>query len=125
MIPDELIGNLGDVHLYSNHIEQAKEQIGRRYSYDERHEMLKESIGYQNYHDVVNEFMPFGGGISEYYEIHKIPTHSREPFELPKLNIQSAIGLYDFFEYLHVAESSDFQIENYQSHPAIKAPLSN
>jgi thymidylate synthase len=29
MIPDELIGNLGDVHLYSNHIEQAKEQIGR------------------------------------------------------------------------------------------------
>ena len=29
MVPDELIGNLGDVHLYSNHIEQAKEQIGR------------------------------------------------------------------------------------------------
>ena len=29
MIPDELIGNLGDTHLYSNHIEQAKEQIGR------------------------------------------------------------------------------------------------
>jgi len=29
MIPDELIGNLGDVHLYSNHIEQAKEQINR------------------------------------------------------------------------------------------------
>jgi len=29
MIPDELIGNLGDVHLYSNHIEQAKEQISR------------------------------------------------------------------------------------------------
>ena len=30
MIPDQLIGNLGDVHLYSNHIEQAKEQIERR-----------------------------------------------------------------------------------------------
>jgi thymidylate synthase len=29
MVPDELIGNLGDVHLYSNHIEQAKEQIVR------------------------------------------------------------------------------------------------
>ena len=30
MIPDELIGNLGDVHLYlSNHIEAAKEQISR------------------------------------------------------------------------------------------------
>jgi thymidylate synthase len=29
MVPDELIGNLGDVHLYSNHIEQAKQQIIR------------------------------------------------------------------------------------------------
>ena len=27
--PGELIGNLGDVHLYSNHLEQAKEQITR------------------------------------------------------------------------------------------------
>jgi len=30
MLPDELIGNLGDVHLYSNHVEQAKEQITRK-----------------------------------------------------------------------------------------------
>jgi thymidylate synthase len=29
MVPDELIGNLGDTHLYSNHIEQAKEQLNR------------------------------------------------------------------------------------------------
>jgi len=29
MVPEELIGNLGDVHLYSNHIEQAKEQLSR------------------------------------------------------------------------------------------------
>ena len=29
MVADELIGNLGDVHLYSNHIEQSKEQIER------------------------------------------------------------------------------------------------
>jgi thymidylate synthase len=29
MVPDQLIGNLGDVHLYNNHIEQAKEQISR------------------------------------------------------------------------------------------------
>jgi thymidylate synthase len=29
MVPDELIGNLGDTHLYSDHIEQAKEQIDR------------------------------------------------------------------------------------------------
>ena len=30
MIPDQLIGNLGDVHLYNNHIEQAKEQLTRK-----------------------------------------------------------------------------------------------
>jgi len=29
MVPENLIGNLGDTHLYSNHIEQAKEQISR------------------------------------------------------------------------------------------------
>jgi len=29
MVPDQLIGNLGDVHLYSNHVEQAKQQIDR------------------------------------------------------------------------------------------------
>jgi len=30
MMPDELIGNLGDVHLYTNHIDQAKQQIARK-----------------------------------------------------------------------------------------------
>ena len=29
MVPEEIIGNLGDTHLYSNHLEQAKEQISR------------------------------------------------------------------------------------------------
>ena len=29
MVPDELIGNLGDTHLYSNHLEQAEEQLRR------------------------------------------------------------------------------------------------
>ena len=29
MVPDELIGNLGDVHLYKNHVDQAKEQMTR------------------------------------------------------------------------------------------------
>ena len=29
MVPDQLIGNLGDTHLYLNHIEQAKEQLRR------------------------------------------------------------------------------------------------
>jgi thymidylate synthase len=72
MVPDELIGNLGDVHLYSNHIEQAKEQIGR------------------------------------------------EPFELPTLEIHSS-KIDDIAHH----EITDFEIKNYQSHPAIKASLSN
>ena len=29
MIPDQLIGNLGDVHLYKNHVDQAREQVSR------------------------------------------------------------------------------------------------
>lgn len=29
MVPGHLIGSLGDVHLYNNHIEQAYEQLGR------------------------------------------------------------------------------------------------
>ena len=29
MVPDELIGNLGDVHLYLDHLDQAKEQLTR------------------------------------------------------------------------------------------------
>jgi thymidylate synthase len=68
MVPDDLIGNLGDVHLYSNHIEQAKEQIGR------------------------------------------------EPFELPKLIIEHSS--LQPVELVH-------KLENNQSHPSIKAPLSN
>ena len=66
--PGELIGNFGDIHLYKNHIEQAKEQI------------------------------------------------NREPYALPKLsmlNIDLNQGEFNFV------------LENYNFHPAIKAPLSN
>ena len=72
MVPDELIGNLGDVHLYSNHKEQAVEQIGR------------------------------------------------DSYELPKLEIHSS-KIDDIAHH----EIADFEIKNYQSHPSIKAPLSN
>jgi thymidylate synthase len=79
MIPDEIIGNLGDVHLYLDHIEQAKEQI------------------------------------------------SREPFELPKLKMNpiflANLEHKSFDEAINGVVN--FELENYKSHPAIKAPLSN
>ena len=139
MVPDELIGNLGDVHLYNNHIEQAKEQIGRRYTHEERFELLKQSMGEENYNELIKELVPFGGGMSEYYDIHKIPFKTRRPFELPKLIINGEFwlpgtddgcgmgpGTYgDVDGLIKGFEIGDFQIENYKSHPAIKADLSN
>jgi thymidylate synthase len=86
MIPDELIGNLGDVHLYSNHIEQAKEQI------------------------------------------------TREPMKLPELQCldeyhylmdEELVGSIPFNEKTEKFRPDFFKVNNYLSHPTIKAPLSN
>ena len=73
--------------------------------------------------------MPFGGGLSEYYDHHKIPYHSRTPYKLPELKHMKTDEFYkslseDSSLITHL-DSKDFQIENYQSHPSIKAPLSN
>ena len=68
MIPDQLIGNLGDTHIYNNHIDQVKEQIGRT------------------------------------------------PFELPTVHVRDGI---------FCSSHNDVILEDYHSHPAIKAPLSN
>jgi len=68
MVPENLIGNLGDCHLYLNHIDQAKEQI------------------------------------------------TRIPYNLPTVHVRD--GIESFMP-------DDIILENYQSHPAIKAPLSN
>ena len=68
MIPDELIGNLGDVHLYKNHIEQAKEQISRT-PYDlpkvqitERnwyqHQLVKEHLGPKTFSEKIMSYRP-------------------------------------------------------------------
>jgi thymidylate synthase len=122
MVPDELIGNLGDVHLYSNHIEQAKEQIGRKYTHEERTELLKQAMGEENYNKAVDELMPFGGGLSGYYESYKIPYRTREPYKLPRLKFSPCPITGIDMEYQSIAQ---FQIENYESHPTIKAPLSN
>ena len=66
--PGHLIGSFGDIHLYKNHVDQAKEQI------------------------------------------------SRDGFDLPELKV----SCYDIYR-------GDFDAEliNYESHPVIKAPLSN
>ena len=79
MIPDQLIGSLGDVHLYSNHIEQAKEQI------------------------------------------------QREPYELPTLKMNPIFLANLEHKGLDEAINGEvnFEVEGYQSHPSIKAPLSN
>ena len=79
MIPDELIGNLGDVHLYNNHVEQAAEQCSR--------------ISYE------------------------LPKLKMNPIFLANLEHKG------FDEAIH--GQVNFELENYQSHPAIKAPLSN
>jgi thymidylate synthase len=68
MVPDELIGNLGDVHLYSNHIEQAKEQIERtpyelpKVKITERnwymHESVKEHLGEKTLNEKIMSYRP-------------------------------------------------------------------
>jgi thymidylate synthase len=122
MVPDELIGNLGDVHLYSNHIEQAKEQLGRKLTFDERTEMLKDKMGIDKYKKELSELVPFGGGMSEFYKYYKIPYETREPYDLPTLKFSPCPITGIDMEYQSIAQ---FQIENYESHPVIKAPLSN
>jgi thymidylate synthase len=107
MVPDELIGNLGDTHLYLNHIEQAKEQIG---------EII--------YEDSLTLYSPFhNDGITK-----KIPIGStRQPYPLPTLVINDEFWNpdADLLSNLPHIQVSDFYVDNYQSHPKIKAPLSN
>ena len=88
MVPDELIGNLGDTHLYLNHIEQAKEQIGRT-----PYELPTVKITERNWymHEAVKEHL------GEKTLDEKLKSYRPDCFEL--------IG--------------------YESHPKIKAPLSN
>jgi thymidylate synthase len=64
----EIIGNLGDTHLYLNHMDQAKEQI------------------------------------------------NRNSYELPTIELSNVDILNGEFDY---------EINNYEYHPTIKAPLSN
>ena len=66
MVPDELVGNLGDAHLYSNHIEQAKEQITREpmklpelQYLDEYHYLTDEKlVGPISFDEKIEKFRP-------------------------------------------------------------------
>jgi thymidylate synthase len=81
MIPEDLIGNLGDVHLYSNHIEQAKEQINRtpydlpKVNITERnwyqHELVKERLGPKTFSDKILSYRP------DCFELVGYESHSR------------------------------------------------
>jgi thymidylate synthase len=133
MVPDELIGNLGDVHLYNNHIEQAKEQIGRDYTLEERLNMVSEEIqnefssGIVNLPNFPNTPVWSDDGKMSCLDDFGVPRRTREPYPLPTLNIfEPAIGKkISILDNLHIWSPNCFIIENYQSHPTIKAPLSN
>jgi thymidylate synthase len=79
MIPEELIGNLGDVHLYSNHIDQAKEQISRE-SYELPNLTCLDEYWYLNdmqltFSEKINQFRPDFFKIEDYqsHETIKAP----------------------------------------------------
>jgi len=113
MVPDELIGNLGDTHLYLNHIEQAKEQIGRQMTWEEKIQWVIKNTGLEMDNVLITE------------ELYKktTPTHTREPYPLPTLNqFPTYEGSRPSIESYVIG---DFTLNNYQSHPSIKAPLSN
>ncbi len=135
MIPDELIGNLGDVHLYSNHIEQAKEQIGRELTLEERmHWWFENHKPNRDVCDNIDEQSDYAKGV--YFDSAGVPKRTREPYELPSVNIternwylhhkvKEHLGPKTFDEKIMSYRPDCFELVGYTSHPKIKAPLSN
>jgi thymidylate synthase len=124
MIPHKLIGSLGDTHIYSNHIEQVKEQIGRNYTTTERANMLKEKE--PELAKILLEKTKYSEHIFEAFEI---PRTTRTPFKLPKLLFKDHLKNFDsmLFDNHHgvILRPKDFILDDYKSHPKIDAPLSN
>ena len=155
MVPDELIGNLGDVHLYSNHIEQAKEQIGREMSDEEIIEYYYKNIDTKTkWKKLDNKYFYYSEENNMWFEHSTSDIYfgmrphclkrTREPFPLPTLNINTefwptesgecGIGLLDAItvfksftndNFCKCLLEEDIQLSNYRSHEKIKAPLSN
>jgi thymidylate synthase len=131
MVPEELIGNLGDVHLYSNHIEQAKEQIGRELTFDEFWDSLtpkqKGSMEKPYEGETYNSVDSRIEAKNIIAEVHNIPKRTREPFPLPTFDCPAIdeIPHTTFDELVFRLQPEDFYMDDYQSHPTIKAPLSN
>jgi len=139
MVPDELIGNLGDTHLYLNHVEQAKEQIGRELSIEERINLAQSE--YSEGNEMGLDIQLSGSSTKEetqqVLDYYGVPKRTREPYPLPKLNINTEFWLTEsgecgvgnltenFESLIEGIQSDDFTIENYKSHPKINAPLSN
>jgi thymidylate synthase len=126
MVPDQLIGNLGDTHLYLNHIEQAKEQIGRKLTIDERMDWwFKNNKPNRDVCDHIDEQSEYAKGV--YFDSVGVPKTTREPFELPTLKLNPMFLANMEHKGFDVAINGqvNFELENYQSHPSIKAPLSN
>jgi thymidylate synthase len=129
MVPDELIGNLGDTHLYNNHVEQAKEQIGRQMTWEEKIQWVIKNTDIEMDTVLITE---------ESYK-KTTPTHTRDPYQLPTLNINTefwptegdsldSVVVFNNFKndnFCKCLLEEDIQLSNYQSHPSIKAQLSN
>jgi thymidylate synthase len=96
MVPDELIGNLGDTHLYLDHIEQAEEQVTR-----EPYPLPTLNIN--------TEFWP---------------TESGE-CGVGSIDAEAVFNGFANDNFCKCLLEEDLQLGNYQAHPHIKAPLSN
>jgi thymidylate synthase len=69
MVPDELVGNLGDVHLYRNHIKQAEEQI-RRNPYELPKILIKDHVDPKDFGSIIPILRP-KDFILDGYECHE------------------------------------------------------
>ena len=96
MIPDELIGNLGDTHIYHNQVDGIKEQLTR-----EPYQLPKLNIN------------------TEWW-----PTESGECGEGP-IDAQAVLEGFSNDNFCKCLIEEDIQLSNYKYHPTIKMPLSN